>query len=193
MLESAALSQESSEQIPPHFAIDLSIKLDYLLIAIESIDLSAVEVMLLLVEQLNLEEIIPNRVALWRLRGSNPLRKQHQKLILNRQEAKALTAIAAGMAKILNTYIRLLVNTQQQAYEQKIEAFGLQQNLALVDDYVERFCANYRSRMKKPLTLNPTETADLARQLLIQLLFCSGVAGEDRLWHNLINQSNLSN
>jgi Protein of unknown function (DUF3038) len=187
MTESAVLSKESSEEIPHHVAVSMSIDLDNLLLAIESIDLSAVEVMLSLVEQLDLEKVIPNRVALWRLRSSNPLRKQFQKLVLDFQGAKGLTAITAAMAKMLSTYIRLLVNTQQQSYENKIEAFGLQQNLALVDDYVERFYNNYRSRMKAPLILNPSEIRDLARKLLIQLLFCSGSAGEERLWNYLLS------
>jgi Protein of unknown function (DUF3038) len=178
--------------IPRHVATSLSIDLDCLLLALESIDLSAVEVMLASVEQLGLGETIPNRVALWRLRSTNPLRKQHQKVLLDWQGAKALTAIAAALAKMLNTYLRLLVNTQQQAFEQKIETYGLQQNLALVEEYVERFYANYRSRMKAPLSLEPAEIRDLAKQLLIQLLFCSGSAGGERLWHNLLSQANTS-
>lgn len=192
MSQPAVLDRSPLAEIPHHIATSLSIDLDCLLLALEAIDLSAVEVMLGLVEQLSLQDTIPNRVALWRLRSANPLRKQHQKILLDWQGAKALTAIAAALAKMLNTYLRLLVNTQQQAYENKIESFGLQQNLGLLEEYVERFYANYRSRMRAPLSLEPVEIRDLARQLLVQLLFCSGSAGEARLWHSLLTQANVS-
>ena len=41
--------------------------IDHLLLAIEALDLEAVEVMLVLIEQLKLEKTIPSRVSFWRL------------------------------------------------------------------------------------------------------------------------------
>lgn len=181
---SSSQANSAGESFPPYIAASLSTDLDLLLLAIESIDLSAVEVMMLLVDQLHLTDLIPSRVALWQLRCTNPLRKQTRKAPIDWQEARALTAICAAIAKMLNTYIRLLVNTQAQAQQNKIELLGLQQNLALLNDYVERFFANYRSRMKVCLPRPEIET--LANNLLVQLLFCGGTAGEARLWQILL-------
>jgi hypothetical protein len=175
-------SGDGSEASPRTICMDL----DNLLLAIESIDLSAVEMMLIVVEQLNLQSVVPNRVTLWRMRSANPLRKQYQKDALSWDGAKALTSICCAMSRILANYVRLLVNTQQQVYENKIAALGLEQNQAFLDGYVERFRANYHSRMRSPLPLNNDEIQDLAQQLLTQLLFCGGVAGEARLWHTLL-------
>ncbi|MDX1977572.1 MAG: DUF3038 domain-containing protein [Pseudanabaenaceae cyanobacterium bins.68] len=188
LVAAKTLTNLDQESIPPYIATSLSTDLDLLLVAIESIDLSAVEVMMLLLEQLNLTELIPTRVALWQLRCTNPLRKQARKAFIDWQEARALTAICAAIAKMLNTYIRLLVNTQAQAQQNRIELLGLQQNLALFNDYIERFFSNYRSRMKAPLSRSEAEI--LAGNLLVQLLFCGGTAGEARLWQVLLVKHN---
>ena len=161
--------------------------IDHLLLAIEALDLEAVEVMLALIEQLNLGKTIPSRVAFWRLRNTNPLRRNYQRASLNWDELKALVKIVCNLSSQLGTGLRLLISTDQQMTEGKIEALGLQQNQAFLGNYIERFTSLYIGRMRSPAPLNKQEISELALQLLTRLLLCSGIAGEFRLWNSLFD------
>ena len=160
---------------------------DHLLLAIEALDLEAVEVMLALIEQLNLGKTIPSRVAFWRLRNTNPLRRNYQRASLSWDELKALVKIVCNLSSQLGTGLRLLISTDQQMTEGKIEALGLQQNQAFLENYIERFTSLYIGRMRSPAPLNKQEISELALQLLTRLLLCSGIAGEFRLWNSLFD------
>ena len=161
--------------------------IDHLLLAVEALDLEAVEVMLALIEQLNLGKTIPSRVAFWRLRNTNPLRRNYQRASLSWDELKALVKIVCNLSSQLGTGLRLLISTDQQMTEGKIEALGLQQNQAFLENYIERFTSLYIGRMRSPAPLNKQEISELALQLLTRLLLCSGIAGEFRLWNSLFD------
>ena len=162
-------------------------EIDHLLLAIEALDLEAVEVMLLLIEQLDLQKIIPSRVAFWRLRNTNPLRRNYQRASLSWDELRALVKIVCTLAGQLDTGLRLLISTHQQIAEGKIEALGLQQNQAFLENYLDRFTSLYIGRMRSPSPLTKDEIRELAMQLLTRLLLCSGIAGEYRLWNSLFD------
>ncbi len=168
------------------------IELDHLLLAIEAIDLQATDVILELVAEIGLSEIIPNRVSLWRLRNTNPYRHNYQRGILTWEEAKALVMIICNIARRINTHLRLLVTTEYQVSENKIEALGLQQNLSYLDAYLNQFHDLFLSRMRSPSILNDQEIRDLSIHLLTQLLFCSGSLGEQRLWSNLLSSKAIA-
>jgi hypothetical protein len=161
--------------------------LDNLVLALEAIDLQVTDVMLYLVPQLNLEQTIPNRVSFWRLRNTNPLRRNYQRTSLEWEEAKALVTLICHIASQLNTHLRLLVSTCEQIDENKIDALGLQQNRLFVEVYLEQFRSLYKSRMRLPIALSDRELKELSLQLLDQLLFISGTAGTVRLWHGLLD------
>ncbi len=161
--------------------------IDHLLLAIEALDLEAVEVMLALIEPLGLEKIIPSRVAFWRLRNTNPLRRNYQRSSLDWDELKALIKIVCAIAKQLDSGLRLLISTHQQITEGKIEALGLQQNQAFLEGFIDRFRSLYIGRMRSPAPLNKQEIAELALQQLTRLLICSGTVGEYRLWNSLFD------
>lgn len=161
--------------------------IDHLLLAIEALDLEAVEVMMVLIDQLDLGKTIPNRVAFWRLRNTNPLRRNYQRAGLSCDELKALVKIVWTIAQRLDTGLRLLLSTHQQMLEGKIESLGLQQNQAFLENYIDRFRSLYVSRMRSPSPLSVEDIRELALQLLTRLLLCSGVAGEYRLWNSLFD------
>jgi len=140
--------------------------IDHLLLAIEALDLEAVEVMLVLIEQLGLQKTIPSRVAFWRLRNTNPLRRNYQRASLSWDELKALVKIVCTLTKQLDTGLRFLISTHQQISEGKIEALGLQQNQAYLETYIDRFKSLYISRIRSPSSLNNEEIRDVALQLL---------------------------
>ena len=162
----------------------IRMELDYLLLAIEALDFEAMDAILDCLRYLELSDQIPNRVSLWRLRNTNPLRRNYQRGKFTIGQAKALVKVIATLANRVNTGLRLLVTTMQQMREGKIEVLGLQQNQAFLEEYLRRFVYLHHQRMRQS-PLGEEELKSLAQDLLLQLLFSSGTAGEQRLWYSL--------
>jgi hypothetical protein len=163
-------------------------QIDLILLAIEALELGGSEAILTFAEELDLKAIIKNRVNLWRMRSTNPLRRAHIRRPLSINEAKALVVIACYMARRLTVVIRQLLMIYQQLSEKQIP---LEQNLRL-SNYLERFRAHFKSRMHPrrsgTLALNSDEKLDeLAIDLLGKLLFCTGTAGMQRFWISLFD------
>jgi hypothetical protein len=55
------------------------LQIDLMLLAIEALELGGSEAILSFAEELDLKGIIKNRVNLWRMRASNPMRKAHSR------------------------------------------------------------------------------------------------------------------
>jgi len=164
------------------------LQIDLILLAIEALELGGSEAILAVANELELEGIIKNRVNLWRLRSTNPLRRAHSRRPLSVSEAKALVVIACYLARRLTVVIRELLLVYQKMSEKQIP---LEQNLRL-SNYLERFKAHFRSRMNPRrsavIAYSSDEKLDrLALSLLGQLLFCTGTAGMQRLWTSLFD------
>ncbi len=164
------------------------LQIDLILLAIEALELGGSEAILAFAEELDLKVIVKNRVNLWRMRSSNPLRRAHVRRPLTILEAKALVVIASYIARRLTVVIRQMLMIYQQMYDKQIP---LEQNLRL-SNYLERFRTHFRSRMSArrsgALAFNTDEQLDeLAINLLGQLLFCTGTAGMQRFWISLFD------
>lgn len=164
------------------------LKIDLILLAIEALEIGGSEAILAAADELELQGIIKNRVNLWRLRSTNPLRKSHTRRPLSVIEAKALVALACYLARRLTVVIRQLLLAYQQMSDKQIP---LEQNLRL-SNYLERFKAHFRSRMNPRrsgvIAYTSNEKLDeLALELLGQLLFCTGTAGMQRFWISLFD------
>lgn len=163
-------------------------QIDLLLLAIEALDLGGSEAILAAVRELELEDVIRNRVSLWRLRATNPLRRNSQRRSLTLTEGKALVVIICHLARRLTVLVRQLL----LAYEQLLEKqFSPEHHLRL-SNYLERFRAHFRSRMnpkRSAVAIYDTDEKlnELALSLLGQLLFCTGTAGAQRLWSSLFD------
>lgn len=163
-------------------------QIDLILLAIEALELGGAEAMLVAARELELEDIIKNRVMLWRLRCTNPLRRSHTRRPLEVEEAKALVVIACHMARRMTVLIRQLLLAYQQLNEKQVP---LEHHFRL-SEYLERFRAHFRSRMNprraKVTAYNSNEKLnELALSLLSQLLFCTGTSGTQRLWTSLFD------
>jgi hypothetical protein len=163
-------------------------EIDLMLLAIEALELGGSEAILSLAEELDLKGIIKNRVNLWRMRASNPMRRAHSRRPLDILEAKALVVIACYIARRLTVTIRQLLTIYQQLDQKQIP---LEQNLRLAN-YLERFRAHFKSRMNYRrsgvIALNSDDKLDkLAINLLGKLLFCTGTAGMQRYWISLFD------
>ncbi|WP_013324253.1 DUF3038 domain-containing protein [Gloeothece verrucosa] len=170
-------------------AIRLQQQLDLMLLAIEALDLEATTHIIETVTELGLEEIINNRITLWRLRCSNPWRRSYTRSVLTVQQAKALAIIISHRAKYLSVSIRQLLLAEQQMRNKGLPV----DNNFLISEYLERFRSHFRSRMnprraKVMVCLAiEDELNELALALLNQLLFCTGTTGMQRFWISLFD------
>ncbi|NJM67698.1 MAG: DUF3038 domain-containing protein [Acaryochloris sp. RU_4_1] len=164
------------------------IQLDFVLLAIEALDLYASELMLLSLQELQLQNVIQNRVEFWQSRNTNPLRRSHQRQPLSLDKAKALVAVGCHIARRQTAQVRQLLNMQRQLAQQQLTP----EHSVPLANYLERFRRHFRSRM------NPNRTAvtayndndkldELALSLLEQVLFCTGTAGMERFWSSLFD------
>ena len=164
-------------------------QIDLLLLALEALELGASENMLAMARQLKVDEIIKNRVGLWRLRCSNPWRRSYTRDYLSLNQAKALVIIAAYRAKDLMVAIRQLLLAEQQMREKNLPF----DNHFRLSEYLERFRAHFRSRMNSrrakvsAYIASEEQLNELALSLLTKLLFCTGTRGMQRVWFSLFD------
>lgn len=164
------------------------LQIDLILLAIEALDLGGSEAILSVAKDLNLQGIIKNRVNLWRLRSTNPLRRYSQRRTITLVEAKALVAIACYLARRMTVLLRQLLLAYQQLSEKQLSP----EHHFRLSEYLERFRKHFRSRMNPRrsgvLAYNSDEKLnELAMSLLAQLLFCTGTAGMQRFWSSLFD------
>lgn len=164
------------------------LQIDLILLAIEALELGGSEAMLASAHELELQGIVKNRVMLWRLRSTNPLRRSHTRRPLRLVEAKALVAIACHLARRLTVTLRQSLLAYQQLIEKDLP---LEHNFRL-SEYLERFRAHFRSRMNPRRAIVAVYSSDdklneLAIELLGKLLFCTGTSGMQRLWISLFD------
>ncbi|WP_416336917.1 DUF3038 domain-containing protein [Crocosphaera sp. UHCC 0190] len=164
-------------------------QIDLLLLALEALELGASEHMLATLKELNLQEIIRGRIALWRLRSTNPWRRSYNRDTLTLEQAKSLVIIASYRVKPLTVQIRQLLLAEQQMREK-----GLPVSCHfLLAEYLDQFRSHFQSRMnprraKVSIYLgSEDELNELALFLLKQLLFCTGTTGMQRFWISLFD------
>ncbi|MBH8552759.1 DUF3038 domain-containing protein [Nostocaceae cyanobacterium CENA357] len=165
---------------------NIKTQLDLVLLALETLTGIGSEAMLSAATNLNLESRVPDRVALWRLRQSNPLRKgQGGRKKLDVEEARSLVLIICYLAKQHQELIRRAVGLLEQMAENNREPH----QTALLGDYIDAFCNIYQERMEEDEQISTDLLTRLALKLLVDLLFYSAPGGHRRLWLALIDRS----
>ncbi|HEY9844914.1 MAG TPA: DUF3038 domain-containing protein, partial [Candidatus Caenarcaniphilales bacterium] len=119
------------------------LQLDFILLAIEALDLDGSQAMLSAAQELQLQSLVKNRVNLWRLRSTNPYRRYSQRRPLTLAEAKALVAIVCYLARRLTVEIRQLILAYEQLRAQQLSP----EHHFYLANYLARFRAHFRSRM----------------------------------------------
>jgi hypothetical protein len=163
-------------------------QIDLILLALEALNLKGSEDILALSRQLELQEIIKNRVVLWQQRSTNPWRRFSQRRPLTQAEAKALVTIACQLSRRWTVPIRQLLQ-EYDKLQQTQSAIAQSPNVAY---YLERFRKHFRSRMnprRSGVIAYSTDEKlnELGMKLLAQLLFCTGTSGQVRLWVSLFD------
>ena len=160
--------------------------LDLILLALEALTGIGSEAMLQAASELNLEDVVSDRVSLWRLRQSNPQRKSSGgRKKLDVEEARALVLIICHLAQQHQELIRRAVALLEQMVEQNQEPY----RVALLGDYLDSFSNTYEERMNLTDNVSPNMLSQLAFKLLIDLLFYSATNGHRRLWLALLDYS----
>ncbi|MEB3338549.1 MAG: DUF3038 domain-containing protein [Leptolyngbyaceae bacterium] len=173
-------------QVDPVQLDNIKAQLDLVLLALEALAGIGSEAMLQAAVDLNLEEMVADRVALWRLRQSSPLRKgQGGRKKLDVEEARSLTLISCHLAKQHQELIRRAVALLEQLTAQNREPH----QAALLGDYLDAFSNTYQNRMEDGENTAPDTLTHLALKLLIDLLFYSSPSGPRRLWLALLGKN----
>lgn len=166
---------------------NIKAQLDLILLALEALAGIGSEAMLQAAAQLNLESRVPDRVALWRLRQSNPLRKgEGGRKKLDVEEARSLVLISCYLAKQHQELIRRAVALLEEVVENNREPH----QFALLGNYLDAFSNTYQERMEDDNVSGDVLT-QLALKLLIDLLFYSGPRGHRRFWLALLDRSDV--
>jgi Protein of unknown function (DUF3038) len=179
--------EELAQKAPEPTQLDnIKAQLDLVLLALEALAGIGSDAMLRVAVELNLESVVADRVSLWRLRQSNPLRKsQGGRKKLDVEEARSLVLIICHLAKQHQALIRRAVALLEQLTEQNREPH----TVALLGDYLDFFSNTYADRMEDAEDLTSEMLTQLAFKLLIDLLFYSSEDGHRRLWLALLDRS----
>jgi hypothetical protein len=174
-------------QAPDSLQLDnIKTQLDLVLLSLESLAGIGSEAMLQAAADLKLESMVSDRVGLWRLRQSNPLRKSSGgRKKLDVEEARSLVLIICHLARQHQELIRRAVALLEQMAEQNSEPH----RAALLGDYLDTFSNTYQERMEQGENVSPDLLNQLALKLLIDLLFYSGPNGHRRLWLALLDRA----
>lgn len=164
---------------------NIKAQLDLVLLALEAIANIGSEAILQAATELNLADVVADRVALWRLRQSSPLRKGQGRKRLDVEEARSLVLIICHLAKQQQELIRRAVALLEQLTEQNREPH----QVALLGDYLDSFSNAYQERMEDGENTTQTQLTQLALRLLIDLLFYSSPSGARRLWLALMDRA----
>ncbi|WP_009633655.1 DUF3038 domain-containing protein [Synechocystis sp. PCC 7509] len=165
---------------------NIKTQIDLVLLALESLAGIGSEAMLQAASALNLESKIPDRVTLWRLRQSNPLRKgEGGRKKLDIEEARSLVLISCYLAKQHQELIRRGIDLLEQAAQNDSEPH----KTALIGDYLDAFNNIYLERMEDDRNVSTDKLTQLALKLLVDLLFYSSPGGHRRLWLALLDRS----
>ena len=165
---------------------NIKTQIDLVLLALESLAGIGSEAMLQAASALNLESKIPDRVTLWRLRQSNPLRKgEGGRKKLDVEEARSLVLISCYLAKQHQELIRRAIDLLEQVAQNDSEPH----RTAMLGDYLDAFNNLYVERMESDRNVSTERLTQLAFKLLVDLLFYSSPGGHRRLWLALLDRS----
>ncbi|WP_404783785.1 DUF3038 domain-containing protein [Altericista sp. CCNU0014] len=164
---------------------NIKTQLDLVLLALEAIAGLGSEAMLQAAAELGVQDMVGDRVALWRLRQSNPIRRgTGGRKKLDIEEARSLVLIGCHLASNHHETIRRAVCLLEDLAEQNRPPH----QAALLGDYLDRFTNLYQERMDDDRR-TPAALTDLGLKLLIDLLFYSAPQGVRRLWMALLDRT----
>ena len=133
-------------------------------------------------DRLNLNEVLPNKVSIWKLRNNNPLRNSFNNSNIKLEEFEALIKLTSEMSKFLYPYIRQILQSRDD-FTRNPKPWNEFKN-RYVDLISERFNTN---SMKVIKLLNPTINDEFFNKIVLTLALCISDDGYVRLRTILLN------
>ena len=126
--------------------------------------------------RLNLNNVLPNKVTIWKLRNNNPLRKSYVTNNIKLNEFDALIRITVEMSKYLYPYIREIMKSKE----------NIEENSVIWNDFNKRFIELIKERfnidsMRVKKLLNQAENDEIIIKSLLTLSFCISNQGFQKL------------
>ena len=152
------------------------------MLILETIDLNGIQSLYTLSNKLNLNEIIPNKVTIWKLRNNNPMRKSFINNKIKLYEFDALTKLTVEMSKYLYPYIREILQSRED----------LNKNHVIWNDFKKRFLELINERfninsMRVKKLLDPSLNDEILIKSVLTLALCASDDGYKKLRTSLIN------
>ena len=119
---------------------------------------------------------MPNKVSIWKLRNSNPLRKSYLKNNIKPNEFDALIKITVEMSRYLYPYMREILKSKEVSDD----------NSVIWNDFKKRFIELINERFNKDSIrvkklLNQTENDEIIIRSLLTLSLCISNHGYQKL------------
>ena len=149
---------------------------------LETIDLNGLQSLYALSNRLNLNEVFPNKVTIWKIRNNNPLRKSYINNNIKLEEFDALIKITVEMSKYLYPYIREILQSKEDSKMNSVIWCDFHNRFREL--IYERFNIN-SIRVKK--LLNQTENDEIIIKSLLILSLCISNEGYKKLKNFLLD------
>ena len=146
------------------------------MLILETIDLNGIQSLYAFSNRLNLNNVLPNKVAIWKLRNNNPLRKSYVVNNIKLNEFDALIRITVEMSKYLYPYIREILKSKED----------IEENSVIWNDFNNRFIELIKERfnvdsIRVKKLLNKAENDEIIIKSLLTLSFCISNQGYQKL------------
>jgi len=143
---------------------------------LETIDLNGIQSLYALSNRLDLNDVLPNKITIWKLRNNNPLRKSFVNNNMKLSEFDALIKITVEMSRYLYPYIREILKSKEV----------IEENSVIWNDFNKRFIELIKERfninsMRVIKLLNQAENDEIIIKSLLTLSFCISNKGFQKL------------
>ena len=132
--------------------------------------------------KLKLNDVLPNKITIWKLRNNNPLRKSYIKNNIKSEEFDALIKITVEMSRYLYPYIRDILQSKEKPENNSVIWNDF--NKRFIELINERFNIN-SIRVKK--LLNQAVNDEILVSSLLTLSLCISNQGYLKLKNFLYN------
>ena len=149
---------------------------------LETIDLNGIQSLYAVSNKLNLNDVLPNKVTIWKLRNNNPLRKSYVNNNIKQDEFDALIKITVNMSRYLYPYIREILQSKE----------NLKKNSVIWNEFNERFMELIKERfnldsIRVKKLLNQNENDEIIIKSLLTLSLCISKDGYQKLKNFLLD------
>ena len=152
------------------------------MLILETIDLNGLQSLYAISNKLNLNEVLPNKVTIWKLRNNNPLRKSFVNNKIKSEEFDALIKVTVEMSRYLYPYIREILLSRENSENDSLVWNDF--NKRFMELINERFNINC-IRVKR--LLNPIDNNEILIKSLLILSLCISNNGYRKLKTFLFN------